>query len=137
MPAAKKKSPPLAKTKRATKKTVKKKADVFARLRAFALAFPEATEEHPWGETAIKVRGKVFVFMGKLGLSVKLPRSYEFALDYSFTRPTSYGLGKSRWVSAQFATGDKIPVDVLKAWIGESYRAVAPKRLVAALDMKP
>ncbi|HEX3755028.1 MAG TPA: hypothetical protein VHV26_08130 [Rhizomicrobium sp.] len=55
-------------------------------------------------------------------------------MDYPFTRPTSYGLGKSKWVSAQFAPGDKIPLDVLKAWIGESYRAMAPKKLVATLN---
>jgi predicted DNA-binding protein (MmcQ/YjbR family) len=118
----------------AKKNAARGKSDAFARLTEFALKFPEATEDHPWGETAIKVRGKIFVFMGKQGLSVKLPRSYEFALEYSFTRPTSHGLGKSRWVSAWFAPGDDIPLDVLKTWIGESYRAVAPKKLAAALD---
>lgn len=28
-----------------------------ARLRAVALAYPEATEDFPWGHTAVKVRG--------------------------------------------------------------------------------
>src|SRR5262245_44014805 len=50
-----------------------------------------------------------------------------------FTKPTEYGLGKSGWVSASFSAGDRIPVDMLKDWIDESYRAQAPKKLVARL----
>ncbi len=34
-------------------------------LRSYALSLPEAWEDHPWGETAIKVRKKVFLFMGR------------------------------------------------------------------------
>ena len=52
-----------------------------------------------------------------------------------FTKPTGYGLGKSGWVSASFPDG-QIPVDMLKEWIDESYRAQAPKKLIAQLDGK-
>jgi len=112
----------------------------FEHVRAFALAYPETREDHPWGESAIKVKGKTFVFMGltegKFGLSVKLPRSREFALDYPFTEPTHYGLGKSGWVSARFAGEDNPPLDVLRAWVDESFRAIAPKKLVATVPNK-
>lgn len=112
----------------------------FDRARRIALGFPEAYEEFPWGETAIKVRGKVFVFMRThetgFGLSVKLPHSREFALEYPFTEPTGYGLGKSGWVTSTFGTKDKPPFDVLEAWIGESYRAIAPKKLSATLPAR-
>ncbi len=105
---------------------------------AYALTFPGAYEEHPWGETVLKVAKKVFVFLGKgsegFGLSVKLPGSGPKALELPFTEPTGYGLGKSGWVSASFAPGELPPLDLLFAWIEESYRAVAPKKLVAALD---
>jgi predicted DNA-binding protein (MmcQ/YjbR family) len=88
----------------------------------------------------IKVRGKVFVFFGRpetgLGLSVKLPDSNLLALDLPFASPTGYGLAKSGWVNAQFAPREKPPVDLLKKWIEESYRAVAPRRLVAELDAR-
>ena len=57
----------------------------------------------------------------------------EFALEYPFTQPTGYGLGKSGWVTASFAPKEKPPLDVLEAWITESYRAVAPKKLAQAL----
>jgi hypothetical protein len=85
------------------------------------------------------VRGKVFVFLGRLddgglALSVKLPGSASFALGLSFASPTAYGLGKSGWVTARFARREKPPVGLLEQWIDESYRAVAPKTLAAALS---
>jgi predicted DNA-binding protein (MmcQ/YjbR family) len=116
---------------------------VAERLKTFALSFPETEETHPWGETAIKVKGKTFLFMRSddalLSLSVKLPHSREFALDRDFAEPTRYGLGSKGWVSAKFegmAKGkNKPPADLLEAWIEESYRAIAPKRVLAKLDM--
>jgi CheY-like chemotaxis protein len=50
-----------------------------------------------------------------------------------FAKPTGYGLGKSGWVSTSFDDGDQDPVPLLLEWIDESYRAVAPKRLVKTL----
>ena len=106
-------------------------------LRALALAFPEAHEDFPWGHRAIKVRGKAFVFMSKdepaLSVSVKLPWSAEGALQLPCCEPTHYGLGRSGWVTATFGPKEKAPLDALGSWIEESYRAVAPKRLVAQL----
>jgi predicted DNA-binding protein (MmcQ/YjbR family) len=111
-------------------------ADTEAALRAHALAKPEATEHFPWGERAIKVKGKVFLFMyadaTRLSLSTKLPGSSGVALMLPFARPTGYGLGKAGWVSASFEHADKPPVDMLCAWIDESYQAVAPAKLAAA-----
>jgi predicted DNA-binding protein (MmcQ/YjbR family) len=107
-----------------------------ATLRALALSYPETREEFPWGHRAIKVRGKAFVFMSKdepgLSLSVKLPSSAEGALQFPFTEPTHYGLGRSGWVTATFPPRTRPPLEVLGSWIDESYRAVAPKRLAAA-----
>jgi predicted DNA-binding protein (MmcQ/YjbR family) len=109
-----------------------------AGLREHALGFPESHEDFPWGERALKVRKKVFVFMrhadGRLGLSLKLPFSRDEALALEGAMPTRYGLGKSGWVTFSFEEDDEVPVDRLKRWIGESYRAVAPKALVARLD---
>jgi predicted DNA-binding protein (MmcQ/YjbR family) len=108
-----------------------------AALRRYALAFPEAYEEFPWGERVIKVNKKIFVFLHgdaqELRVTTKLPQSYGAALLAPFTKPTGYGLGKSGWVSASFEKGDQPPFDILRSWIDESYRTVAPKRLVAKL----
>ncbi|HEU4729527.1 MAG TPA: MmcQ/YjbR family DNA-binding protein [Kofleriaceae bacterium] len=107
-----------------------------AELRAHALAKPGATEHFPWGVRAIKVRGKVFLFLrgepGQLLLTTKLPGSGQVALLLPFAEPTGYGLGKAGWVSARFSAEDDPPVDLLCAWIDESYRAVAPAQLLRA-----
>src|SRR5215471_17013161 len=106
-------------------------------LRAFALGYPEAHEDFPWGDRVIKVRKKVFVFMGQsgdgFGLSAKLAETAPMALLLPFASPTRYGLGKAGWVTARFAPREAPPLDLLRAWIDESYRAVAPKTLVAKL----
>jgi predicted DNA-binding protein (MmcQ/YjbR family) len=108
-------------------------------LRDYAMTFPECTEDHPWGHRAIKVKGKSFLFLGgekdtkELSLSVKLPSSRDAAVDLPFAEPTGYGLGKSGWVTARFAKVGDVPLDLLKAWIDESYRAIAPKKLVKTL----
>lgn len=116
-------------------------ASTVASLRKAALALPDAREDHPWGESAFKVRGKVLLFLGEsegsLRLSFKLPRSAEFALLQSFAQPTGYGLGRSGWVTATFGTGDAIPLPLLLDWLEESFAAVAPKRVVAAWMAKP
>lgn len=111
-------------------------------LRQAALAYPETREDHPWGECAFKVRNKVFLFMGGyeeggFGISVKLPDTHMAALMFEFTEPTGYGLGKSGWISARFGEADEAPLGLLLAWLDESYRAVAPKKLVKALDAAP
>ena len=118
-----------------TQRTTGALAAAEAALRAHALAKPEATEHFPWGERAIKVKGKVFLFMyadaTRLSLSTKLPTSNGVALMLPFASPTGYGLGKAGWVSAAFEGGIEPPVDMLLDWIDESYQAVAPAKLAA------
>lgn len=107
-------------------------------IREQALTYPEAHEDHPWGHSAFKVKKKIFVILGgteeQLTVSVKLPSSGRLALALPFAAPTGYGLGKSGWVTATFAPTDRIPIDRLLEWVDESYRAIAPKKLIAALD---
>ena len=105
----------------------------FAELRAHGLALPEATEDFPWGHTALKVRGKTFAWLDKsesrLSLTIKLPVSRDFALVFDFAEPAGYGLGRSGWISCRFNQGEEPDLDLMKRWIAESYRAVAPKKL--------
>ena len=107
-------------------------------LRDYAMSFPETTEEFPWGHRSIKVKKKAFLFMNHEGegisFSVKLPQSADFALDLPFTEPTAYGLGKANWVTARVVEGT-IDIAVLKEWIRESFMAVAPKKVSAALTV--
>ena len=111
-------------------------------LRTLALSLPEAEEHFPWGESVVKVKGKIFVFLGRveeaeiLSFTVKLPSSAPLALSLPGASPAGYGLGRADWVTCRFEKGMTVPVELLRAWILESYRAVAPKRL-AALVVEP
>jgi predicted DNA-binding protein (MmcQ/YjbR family) len=109
-------------------------AKPMAALRKAALAYPETREDHPWGESAFKVRDKVFLFMSdaeeRLHLTMKLPESRDFALLLPFAQPTGYGLGKSGWVTASFGPADAIPLPMLLDWMEESFCAVAPKKVL-------
>ena len=113
-------------------------ASIESELRDFALAYPETHEDFPWGERAIKVKGKVFIFMrtteNEISFSVKLPQSRDIALDLPWAEPTHYGMGKHGWVTMRFTTADKVPLEQLTDWIDESFRAIAPKKIVAFLD---
>jgi predicted DNA-binding protein (MmcQ/YjbR family) len=110
-----------------------------AKLLAYALTFPEAYEDHPWGEVVVKVNKKVFLFLGVSDGSyppsfcLKLIDSNAQGLAVPGAAPAGYGLGKSGWVQVPLET-ELPPVEVLHDWIDESYRLVAPKRLVKELD---
>jgi predicted DNA-binding protein (MmcQ/YjbR family) len=110
-------------------------ARVGAALRKHALSYPEVHEDFPWGERALKVKKKVFLFLHydahHLALSVKLLHSSGVALMFSFAEPTGYGLGKAGWVTARFARGSRPPLSLLQGWLKESYACVAPAKLVA------
>ena len=118
----------------------KKAATLRGKLLARALEYPGAHIDHPWGETVVKVNKKVFVFLGMdddpKGMSVKLDESNEQALSLPGSEPTGYGLGKAGWVSLSFLGSDVPPIGVLRDWLEESYRRVAPKKLVAELDAR-
>ncbi len=109
-------------------------------LRDLAMTYPQATEEFPWGHRAIKVKTKIFLILamndGVLSTTMKLPDSGRYALTQPFAQPTGYGLGKSGWVTCTFRSGDELPIDLLEEWIDESYRTVAPKKLVLALNAR-
>jgi predicted DNA-binding protein (MmcQ/YjbR family) len=108
-------------------------------LLEFALSLPGAFEDHPWGEAVAKVNGKIFVFFGAgegtptIAIAVMLDESLEQALAVPEAAPTGYGLGRAGWVTVPLLPTTP-PLDVLKDWVEESYRRVAPKRLVKELD---
>lgn len=121
------------------KKPARRSPDAVLReLRKFGLAYPEAHTKSPWpGHLDLAVKDKTFAYLSLEGepleISCKLPQSGDRALLFPFAKPTEYGLGKSGWVTADFSNGEPPPLELLKAWIDESYRAQAPKKLVALL----
>ena len=107
---------------------------VRAKLLAFELSLPEAAEDNPWNETVAKVGKKVFVFFGSdprgARITVKLVESHGHALSIDGAEPSGYGLGNAGWVTVPVDTTG-IDHTLLCDWIDESYRIVAPRRLVA------
>ncbi len=108
-------------------------------LRDFGLAYPGTHLKSPWpGHKDLAVKDKTFAYLSHegepFGISCKLPQSSAAALMLPFTSPTGYGLGKSGWVTAKLADAAQLPVEMFKLWIDESYRAQAPKKLVASLS---
>ena len=109
-------------------------------MRDHAMRYPQSEEAFPWGERAIKVKGKTFLFMrlsdSELSFSVKLPRTGMQALAMPFAKPTEYGLGKHGWVTVRLTKTSRELSSQCLAWIDESYRGIAPKKVVDALDAK-
>jgi predicted DNA-binding protein (MmcQ/YjbR family) len=107
------------------------------KVREFALSLPGAFEDTPWeDDQVVKVRGKIFVFLGPPGwkrITVKLDESHAHALSIESAQPAGYGLGKSGWVTVP-VRAEGVTIALLREWVEESYRIVAPKRLVAELD---
>jgi predicted DNA-binding protein (MmcQ/YjbR family) len=116
-------------------------ADVRDQLREFALSLPGAVEDFPWGESVAKVNRKIFAFFGpdsRSGpplMTVKLVESHGHAMAVEGAEPTRYGLGRSGWVNVPLDAAE-VTLDLLRDWVEESYRIVAPKRLVAELDRR-
>jgi predicted DNA-binding protein (MmcQ/YjbR family) len=113
--------------------TVKRK---WTDLQKLALSFPEAWEDHPWDEVVVKVRKKIFVFLGHadsdpLTITVKLTESRDHALTVVGAAPSGYGMGKSGWVTLPITDVD---LDLLHDWVEESFRNIAPKTVAARLD---
>jgi predicted DNA-binding protein (MmcQ/YjbR family) len=116
-----------------------------ARLLKYALAKPDATLEHPWGENVAKVRGKVFVFFGMdepdaqyadYLMGVKLAKALLYAKSLPFVEAMGYGLGTSGWVSVKKPKGT-LPTAMFEEWIDESYTIVAPKRRAPVSSAAP
>ena len=109
----------------------------------------------PWGEPVIKVRarpgvppwrkenagvyGPMFLWLGQRdavspAVAVKLRGAHDEAVAIAGAEPTTTsGLGQWGWLTVRLACVD---IDLLCDWVEESYRNVAPKRLVAELDAR-
>lgn len=100
---------------------------------------PGAELKSPWpGHLDLAVHGKTYAYLSAPGdpphVSLKLPLSRGLALSLPGSEPTGYGLGKSGWVSMSFDGHPVPPLAMLEEWLDESYRAQAPKKLLAQFD---
>ena len=66
-------------------------------------------------------------------MTVKLDGVARARLAIDGAEPTGYGLGTAGWVTVPLVRR-RVDLALLRDWVEESYRIVAPKRLVAELD---
>lgn len=109
-------------------------------LRELALAFPEtdegvACEGTPLERRTIRVKKKAFLFLGAEDALLKLHDSLPEAEALAAREPERYKPGAHGWVSIKWH-GKKPPIPLLRRWIEESYRLIAPKKLAQSLPKK-
>lgn len=103
-------------------------------LRTAAMALPEASEGTSCVNRAFRVGKKAFFYLGEkpdhIRLMVKLGPSLEAAAAMNDPRVS---VGKHGWTTIRMPNDELFGLDQLNSWISESYRALAPKKLVAQL----
>jgi hypothetical protein len=142
--AAKKRTAKKAATKKASRKrTPHQRAE--AELTQYGLSLPETDIAPGWGEGVtryFRVRGKGFAVFGDkdeasdaLTLIFKLPISAEMAQSLPFVRESKGWHKQHNWIIAHFGPEDDIlaEMDTLRAWMKQSYIAMAPKKLGKAV----
>jgi len=108
-------------------------------LTRYALSLPETAIAPGWATTRyLTVRGKGFCVFGdrkevpgEFTMTVKLPISVEMVQELWFVRESKGWYKQHNWVIAHFDAEDDIAPEMptLKAWITQSYCAMAPKKL--------
>ena len=108
---------------------------VFARARRLCLAFPETTETASWDHPNFRAGKKTFcafeIIAGRPSIALRLsPAEVDLALrrKHFFATPYGRGLWASVWVD------DAIDWKLIGRLLERSYRLVANKRMVGALD---
>jgi hypothetical protein len=125
------------------KRETRSGSDPSEAMRNAAMSYPEAQEGIACQGTAlekrtIKVRNKAFLFLSTRDAMLKLHESLADATDLASKAPSRYKVGAHGWVTVTFGAVEALPVGLLVSWIGESYRLLARKQLVALLpERKP
>ena len=104
-------------------------------LRAYALALPETSEGTSCVNRAFKVRKKNFLFVGEKAAQVRVMLKLDASLaEAQAMADPRISVGKTGWVTLQFAPDDVPDESLLSAWVVESFRALGPKSVVKQLD---
>jgi predicted DNA-binding protein (MmcQ/YjbR family) len=109
------------------------------RVRKLCLALPETSEKLAWGHPTFRVRDKIFATIGadadarRVTMTTKPPPGEQEALlaeGEPFFFPKYVGV--RGWIG--FAVDSKTDWKLVAELVEDSYREIAPKRLVALLD---
>ena len=118
-------------------------ADIMTPLRAICLPYPEAAEAEAFGSPTFQIRRRNFAMVHKpdhrVAVWCKAPPGAQEA--YIASEPDRYYrppyLGPAGWIAAWLSPESDPDWDEIAAIIDESYRLIAPKRLVKLLDPVP
>jgi predicted DNA-binding protein (MmcQ/YjbR family) len=117
------------------------KKDAFHdRLLTIVTSLPGAYEDRPWGEPHCKVAGKIFVGWGRdeagiMGIGFKTDKELQAMLVASDPRfAVAAYVGKHGWVNMKL--GPEPDWAEVEQFVVDSYRRIAPKKLVKELDAK-
>jgi predicted DNA-binding protein (MmcQ/YjbR family) len=96
------------------------------RLRAHCLAKPDAVEDHPWGDTVFKIRGKIFAGTGERSVTVKArPDDLDGLLALQIVERAPY-VGRYGWVVVEVR--DEEGLDLALSLIDTSYDLVSQRK---------
>lgn len=110
------------------------------RLLEIVLRLPGAYEDRPWGSVHCKVAGKIFVGWarhedGEMGMGFRVDKELQSTLVGSDPR---FSIAKyvGQHGGVDMRLGPKPNWDEVEQFIVESYRLIAPKKLVKELDAR-
>lgn len=104
------------------------KEQAFKSIQSYCLAKEAATEDHPWGDTAWKVGGKMFACgcEGGNSFSVKSTLEKQAGLVAHPNIEVAAYVGRYGWVTITINDSDTL--ELAQDLIDESYELVKPKR---------
>ena len=106
-------------------------------LRSRALELPGVAEGDSCVKRSFKARTKGFLYLGEkdetYNVMLKVGESLDEVRRFCAEQPDMRSVGNTNWVTLHFR-GDQAPPDALLDWIEESFRLLAPKKLVTELE---
>ncbi|MGI9611807.1 MAG: MmcQ/YjbR family DNA-binding protein, partial [Acidimicrobiales bacterium] len=106
-------------------------------LRERALEFPGVAEGDSCVKRSFKARTKGFLYLGEsddtYNAMLKVGDSLDDVRRFCAEQPDTRSVGETNWVTLHFAH-DEAPPAALNDWIEESFRLLAPKKLVSELE---
>jgi predicted DNA-binding protein (MmcQ/YjbR family) len=109
---------------------------ILKRLRSICLSLPDTTEVEAWGHPTFRVDGSIFVGFGTDAggpcISFKATKGDQKRLTQSAPYYIAPYVGRFGWVGMHLTSG--VDWDVVTGHILESYRLIAPKKVLAKMD---
>ena len=104
-------------------------------VRRIALALPETSERPAYGNTAWRVRDKIFAIGGEGADRVSIKAGLETQAELIATDPVTFAksayVGRFGWITVVL---ERVDPELLARLLREAWRRSAPKRLAATLE---